>query len=70
MFRLVKLTKNADPNKYKYSSCGIVFDSRSELSLTDGTIDKDVIIFGVGMSSSVHINNKNKSIFILGKGPR
>ena len=67
MFRLVKLTKNADPNKY--SSCGIGFDSRSECSLTDGTIDKNVIIFGVIMSSSVHVNNKNKSIFILDKGP-
>ena len=24
----VKLTKNADPDKYKYSGCGIGFDSR------------------------------------------
>ena len=30
---------------------------------------KNVIIFGVDMSSSVHIDNKKKDILILGKGP-
>ena len=30
---------------------------------------KNVIIFGADRSSSVHINNKNKDILILGKGP-
>ena len=30
---------------------------------------KNVIIFGVDMSSSVHIDNKEKDILILGKGP-
>ena len=30
---------------------------------------KNVIIFGVDMSSSVHIDNKKKHILILGKGP-
>ena len=29
------LTKNADPDKYKYSSYNIGFDSRSEFSFTD-----------------------------------
>ena len=29
---------------------------------------KNVIIFGVDMSSSVHIDNKKKDILILGKG--
>ena len=29
----------------------------------------NVIIFGVGMSSSVNIDNKGKDILILGKGP-
>ena len=31
---------------------------------------KNVIIFGVDMSSPVHIDNKGKYILILGKGPR
>ena len=30
---------------------------------------KNVIVFGANMSSSVHINNKNKDISILGEGP-
>ena len=30
---------------------------------------KNVISFGANMSSSVHIDNKNKDILILGEGP-
>ena len=30
---------------------------------------KNVIIFGVDMSSSVHIDNESKDILILGEGP-
>ena len=30
---------------------------------------KNVIIFGADMSSSVHIDDKNKDILILGEGP-
>ena len=35
----VKLTKNADPYKYKYSLYGIGFDSRSEFLFTDGSME-------------------------------
>ena len=69
LFRSVKLTKYADPDKCKYSGYGIGFDSRSEFSLPDGNLGKNVIIFGVDMSSSVNIDNKNKDILIFGKGP-
>ena len=31
--------------------------------------EKNVIIFGADMSSSVHIDDKNKGIFIVGEGP-
>ena len=44
------------------------FDSRSEFSFTDGIMGIDLIIFGAYMSSSVHIDNKNKDILILGEG--
>ena len=64
-----KLTKNADLDKYKYSDCGIRFDSLSEFSLTNGSMSKTFVIFGVDMSSSVHINNKDKDILILAEGP-
>ena len=69
MFGAAKLTKNADPNKYKYSGYDIGFDSRSEFLLPDSSMDKNVIIFGVDMSSSVHIDNKKKDILILGISP-
>ena len=62
------LIKNADPDKYKYSAYGIGFDPCSEFSFTDGSMGKDAIIFGAVMSTSVHIDNKNKDFLILGEG--
>ena len=32
-------------------------------------MEKNVLIFGADMSSSVHIDNKNEDILILGEGP-
>ena len=52
LFGSVKLTKNADPDKYKYSGYDTGFDSRSEYWSTDGSMGKNVIIFGADMSSS------------------
>ena len=69
LFGSVKLTKNADLDKYKYSGYGIGFDSCSEYSLPYGNMGKIVIIFGADMSSSVHIDNKGKVILILGERP-
>ena len=63
---MVKLAKNAYPVKYMYSGYGVRFDLRSELSLTDCRVDKNVVIFGVALSSSVHTDNKRKDILILG----
>ena len=37
--------------------------------LLDRSMGKNIIIFGVDMSSSVHINNKGKDILILGFSP-
>ena len=61
MFGDVKLTINANPDKYKYSGYGIGFDTSRSFSLSDGSVfDKSVIIFSADMSSSVHINYKKK----------
>ena len=38
-------------------------------SLSDRNVGKNIIIFGADMSSSVHIDNKEKDILILSKGP-
>ena len=63
------MTKNADIDKYGYSGYGIGFDRRSSISFPGGAFGQKVIIFGVDMSSSVHIDNKKKYILILGRGP-
>ena len=45
-----------------------LFELRSEYSLADGRVVKNVINFGVDMSSSVHIDNNKKDILLLDKG--
>ena len=44
----------------RYSAYSIGSDPQSECSFTDRSISKNVVIFGADVSSSVHINNKNK----------
>ena len=65
----VKLTKNADLDKYKYTGYDLGFDSRSEFLFKDGSFGKNVMIFATDMSSSMHSNNKGKDIIVLGEGP-
>ena len=62
LFGAVKLNKNTDTDKYKYSGYDIGFDSQSEFSLPDASIGKNVIIFGADMSSSVFTYNRKKDI--------
>ena len=52
-----------------YSGYGIRFAIRVDFSLPDGAIGKNVIICGVDVSSSLHIDNNGKDILILGKVP-
>ena len=44
------------------------FDSRWQFSLPDGSMGRNVIFFGPDMSSSVHFDNRNKDLLILGEG--
>ena len=67
LFGAVKLTENADPDKYEYNGYGIGFESRSRFSWTEGNNRKNVIIFGVD-DSSVHIGNRKENILVLGEG--
>ena len=69
MFGAVKLTKNADIDKYKYSGYGIGFYSRGSFLFPSSKCTQNAIFFGVDMSSSVHVDNKKKDILILGEGP-
>ena len=68
LFGAVKLIKNNDIDKYKYSGYGIEFDSGRNFLFPDGSFGQNVIILGVDMSSSVHANNKTNNILVLGKG--
>ena len=62
------LTKNPDISKYKYSGYGIGFDTHETFLFPNGGLGQNVIIFGIDMSSSVHVDNKKKDILILGEG--
>ena len=68
LFGAVELTKHPDIDHYKYCGYGIGFDRTGFFSLGD-EIGRNVIIFGVDMSSSQHIDDKKKDTLILGKAP-
>ena len=70
LFGAVTLAKNADINRSKYSGYGIGFYRHEKVSFPGSGLGKNVIIFGVDMSSSREIDNRKKDILILGKGPR
>ena len=65
----MKLTKNADLDKYGYCGYVIGFDSRSQFSLLGGEWGKNVVSFGVSNSLSVHADIRKKDILDLGEGP-
>ena len=67
--RALTSTKNVDIDKYKYSGYGIGFDRHGSFSFPGTGLDRNVIIFGVDMSSSRKIDNNKKDILIFGEGP-
>ena len=62
------MRKNADKDKYDYSSYDIGFEARSTVTLLCGGLGKKTVIYFASNSSLVHANNK-KDILILWKGP-
>ena len=69
LFGAVTLTENTDIDKYGYSGYRTGFDRRSSFSFPDDGFGQNIIIFGVDLSSSPHIDNKKKDILVLGRGP-
>ena len=61
MFGAVKLTKHINIDEYKYSRYGIGFDRKSKLSVGNG-FGRNCIIFGVDVSSSLHVDNEKEDI--------
>ena len=68
LFGAVTLTKNDYINRYKYFGHGIGFDRHGSFLFPGTGWGRNVIIFGVDMSSSTKIDNRKKDILILGKG--
>ena len=69
LFGSGKLAKNADPDRYVCSGYGLGFDPPLKFSLPNLSVSKNVIIFGIDLSSSVHIDSKEKDILTLAIGP-
>ena len=70
LFGAVKITKNTDVNKYKYSGYGIGFDGKGVFTHPIGSFGNNAITFGVDMSSSVHIDNNKKRHLNSWKGSK
>ena len=64
------MSKNFNIDRYGYSVYGIGFDRKGSFSFSNGGYGQNVLIFGVDMSFSVHIDNNNKKdILVLGWDP-
>ena len=74
LFGAMKITKKTDSYKNNYIGYGLCFDEGGEFGHTvkQGNFNrttnaKNVIIFGVDMSSSVHATNRANNIYVMGK---
>ena len=63
LFGAVKLTENADIDKYGYSNYEIGFDRHGFFSHPSGETGRNVIILEVDMSSSTKIDTRKKRYF-------
>ena len=75
LFGAMQITKNAtDYDKNNYKGYGICFDERGEFghTITEGhahtTDARNVLIFGVDMSFSVHATNRANHTYLMGTG--
>ena len=67
-FGKIKMTKNADTDRYKYQGYGIGFDLTGTFTHPDKGIGKNVIILGADITNSKHANNKTKDVLVLVQG--
>ena len=68
LFGATNIVKNSDKEIYVYSGYGITFNSTDWWSFGNDTA-RNVIIFGVDNSSSLHVGNRTNNVLILGLGP-
>ena len=74
LFGATEITKNTDYSKNNYKGYGLCFYKRGEFGHTvkQGNFNrttnaKNVIIFGVDTSSSIHATNRVNNIYVMGK---
>ena len=74
LFGAMEIAKNADTSKYNYKWYGISFDEGGTFGHTirEGNFDhttnaRNVLIFGAGMSFSVHATNRANNIYVKGE---
>ena len=65
---MTKPGDTTDTDKYIYSGYGFGFDSSGKFTQPQGRMARNIIIFGVNSSNSVHATNKTQNILILGHG--
>ena len=69
----MQITKNTDTSKYNYKGYGICLDEGGTFgyTITEGgfahtTNARNVLIFGVDMTFSVHATNRANHIYVMG----
>ena len=67
LFGSIKITKNSDIDKYKFSGYGLGFFSKGVFSHPTGSFGNNAVIFGVNTSGSIHASNRANNILVLGK---
>ena len=63
LFGATKVTKpgdTTDTDKYIYSGYGLEFDRTGQFNHSQGEMARNIIIFGVDLSNSVHATNSTK----------
>ena len=65
---MTKPGDTTDTDKYNYSGYGLGFDSTGQFSHSQAGMARNIIIFGVKSSNSVHATNKTQNILIPGHG--
>ena len=75
LFGAMQSAKNADIKNADYKGYGICFDERSQFGHTrteagraHTTNGRNVLIFGVDMSFSIHKTNRENHIYVMGDG--
>ena len=73
LFSVMEITKNADTSKYNCKGYGICFDEGGTFGHTirEGNFDhttnaRNVLIFGIDMSFSVHATNRANNMYVMG----